>query len=89
MRNTDQFVELGDEVEDSVTGFRGIASAATEFLNGCRRIQITPPAKDGTYQDERWLDEPQLRVVQKSAWARPVPEQPRKTGGDRQDCPSK
>ncbi len=31
-------IKLGSEVEDLVTGFKGIAAAETEWLNGCFRI---------------------------------------------------
>lgn len=90
MTNTEQFVELGDEVTDSVTGFIGIATAASIFLNGCRRIQITPKADaTGKYQDERWLDEPQLKVTKRAAYLPPVPEKITSAGGDRRDCPSR
>jgi len=92
----DEFVELGDEVTDAVTGFVGIATAATTFLNGCRRIQITPKADaTGKYQDERWLDEPQLTVTKRSAYLQPVRKEKRDDptafppGGDRPDCPSR
>ena len=68
-----EFVELGDRVKDGVTGFEGIATAATTFLNGCRRIMIQAPAYDGKWQDERWVDEPQLSVQQRSAYIVPIP----------------
>lgn len=36
---------LGDLLEDRVTGIRGIATAKTEFLNGCIQVEVTPRLK--------------------------------------------
>lgn len=33
-------VKLGDRVKDNVTGYEGICTSITKFLNGCRRIGI-------------------------------------------------
>lgn len=33
---------LGDLVQDRVTGIKGIATAKTEFLNGCIQVEVTP-----------------------------------------------
>jgi|AntAceMinimDraft_18_1070375.scaffolds.fasta_scaffold228226_2 hypothetical protein len=38
-------VRLGDKVRDRVTGYSGIATSRTEFLNGCIQIEITPKLK--------------------------------------------
>jgi len=40
-------IKLGDKVRDKVTGFEGIATAKTEFLNGCIQIEVTPKIKKG------------------------------------------
>lgn len=34
-------VKLGNKVIDTVTGFTGIATSRTEFMNGCKQIAIT------------------------------------------------
>ena len=41
-------IELGDKVRDKVTGYEGIATSKTEFLNGCTQIEVTPKIKKGT-----------------------------------------
>lgn len=41
-------VKLGDKVRDKVSGYEGIATSRTEFLNGCFQIEITPKLKKGT-----------------------------------------
>lgn len=61
-------VELGDQVKDSVTGFSGIVTGITGYLNGCRRIIVQPKMKkDGKMPDSSYIDEPQLTVTKKKA----------------------
>lgn len=86
--NHDRFVNLGDECKDAVTGFIGICGSITEYLNGCRRIMLIPAVDaTGKYQEERWLDEPQLEVTKRSAYIAPI--RPKlegpPPGGDRLD----
>ena len=40
-------IKLGDKVRDRVTGYEGIATSKTEFLNGCIQIEVTPKLKKG------------------------------------------
>lgn len=57
-------VNLGDEVKDTVSGFRGIAVASHDYLQGCTRICIQPKVgKDGKLPDIRTFDEPALEVI--------------------------
>jgi len=57
-------VNLGDEVQDTITGFKGIVIADHNFLNGCRRISVQPKVdKDGKKQDHETFDEPDLKVL--------------------------
>ena len=57
-------IELGQEVKDRVTGFKGIATAKTTYLQGCDRFSVTPPvSKSGDLQDTQSFDEPDLIVV--------------------------
>lgn len=88
MTNTDQ-IDLGDEVKDIVSGFTGIATARTRFLNGCTRISIDPPVdKDGKPVDGRWFDQEQVEVIQRGK-IKPKPAMPKAstTGGERPDHP--
>ena len=53
---------LGDEVEDSVTGFRGTAIAVTEYFQGERRVGIQPRAVEyGKYPEAQWFDAGRVR----------------------------
>jgi len=57
-------IQLGDEVKDTVSGFRGIAVARYEFLHGCTRFCVQPPVnKEKKLADTAVFDEPQLEVV--------------------------
>jgi len=72
-------INLGDEAKDAVTGFSGIATARTVWLNGCVRVSLQPRKldKDGKVQEALTFDEPQLVLVKAGA----VPCGPRDTGG--------
>ena len=60
-----QIVHLGDAVEDTVTGLRGIVIGVVEYLYGCRRLVVQPLVdKDGKYVEAVYVDEPQVVVLQ-------------------------
>ncbi len=40
-------IKLGDKVRCKITGFTGIATSRTEFINGCIQIEVTPKMKKG------------------------------------------
>jgi len=76
-------IKLGDKVKDKVSGFSGIATAKTEWLNKCVRINITAQKlKDGKPVDE-WFDEDQIVRIGNGING------PKKayTGGARHCCP--
>ena len=57
-------IKLGQEVKCKVTGFKGIAIARTDWLNGCVRITVCPKVgKDGQTVGTECIDEPQLEVI--------------------------
>ena len=62
-------INLGDTVKDTVTGFKGMAVARTEWLYGCARITVQPKGttKDGELKDPSSFDEPQLVLVSRAA----------------------
>jgi hypothetical protein len=57
---------LGKRIYDRITGFSGIATAVTHYLNGCTRVCIQPQALKeeggGTMSDE-WFDSQQIKVL--------------------------
>lgn len=50
-------VRFGEKYRDSITGKEGIATARTEYQNGCVRVLLEYSNKDGEPQ-ECWFDEP-------------------------------
>ena len=57
-------IKLGDEVQDMVTGFSGIAISKHIYLQGCTRVTIQPPIdEEGKLPKVETFDEPQLIVL--------------------------
>jgi len=55
---------LGDQLRDKITGFTGIATGRTEWLNGCIRYALqSEKLKDGAVQSSEHFDEEQLDLV--------------------------
>lgn len=55
---------LGMQYIDQVTGFRGVATAVTEWLNGCRRVCLEAVNERGEPL-EYWFDEQRLDAVKR------------------------
>ncbi len=59
-------VTLGDEVIDTVSGFKGIIIADTAYLQGCNRVTVQPRVKkDGFLPKAKAFDSPQMKLVNK------------------------
>jgi len=58
-------VELGDEVQDQLTGFTGAATGRAEYLTGCVQIQIVATNHKTTIKtpEECWIDEQRLKII--------------------------
>ena len=54
-------VKLGDKVKDSITGFLGVVTGISKYLNGCISILVTSNklSSDGKEVSE-WFDEQRL-----------------------------
>jgi len=63
-------VKLGDEVQDTVTGFKGIAVARYEYLSGCARFGVQPKAVKNVLPKQATFDEPLLKVIKAKATIR-------------------
>jgi len=58
-------VQFGQKVRCKYTGFEGRVSCVALWLNGCRRMGVCPPLdKDGKIQDNQFMDEHQLDVIE-------------------------
>jgi len=78
-------IKLGDEVEDVITGFSGIAVAKTDWIHGCSRVTIQPPVdKDGKHPDAISFDEPAVKLVKKEKVKPDI--RRNKTGGPKDDA---
>jgi hypothetical protein len=54
-------INLGDEVTDKITGFRGVAISRVEYLTGCVQFGLAAKVKaDGTIPETVYLDESRL-----------------------------
>jgi len=81
-------VELGDRVQDKITGLKGIVVGITNWLYGCRRVVVQPEeAKDGKPAETFHVDEPQVEIVKKGAVAgRAVLVEEERPHGPREDA---
>ncbi len=67
-RRDANMVELGDRVQDKISGLKGIVVGITNYLYGCRRVSIQPEqTKDSKPADWFTIDEPQIAIVKKGA----------------------
>lgn len=37
-----EIIELGDKAKDKITGFTGVVTSITTWLNGCQRVGLQP-----------------------------------------------
>jgi len=71
MRTKKTTIELGDAAKDAISGFSGIVTGKSTYLNGCTRFLLEPRTlKDGSQIDAVWFDVEQL-VKLKSGGFRP------------------
>lgn len=58
-------VLIGDQVSDRISGFEGITTGRTEYLNGCRQFLVRPSGLDDTGKPREgvWIDEQNLTVT--------------------------
>lgn len=61
--------DCGDLVRDSVTGFTGVVTNRTQWMNMCNTYSVQPvDLKDGRPQDPVGFDEPQLDLAKKDSY---------------------
>jgi len=79
VKKSKQLVKLGQKVYDPVSDLQGIVVARSVYMNGCSRVYLAfKKDHNGKYQDGRWIDEPQVRIVKEK---RAVKQGSRLTGG--------
>lgn len=53
--------ELGKRYKDKITGFEGVATQRTEYLDGCHHVGLQGPVNnDGKVPGIEYFDEPRL-----------------------------
>lgn len=74
---------LGDRVRDQITGFEGIVTSRSQWINNCNTYGVQPTTlKDGAPMERAHFDEPQLDLVEEKV----VPSS-RETGGPERPVP--
>ena len=54
----------GKKVKDSISGFRGVLTARTEYINGCIQYEITPDdVVNGRIPPSVWMDEQRVEFL--------------------------
>ncbi len=56
---------LGFTVRDRITGFQGVATGRTLYLNGCVRYTVEGRVQDDGKLPVEWFDEARLEIVEK------------------------
>lgn len=70
--------ELGDELEDTLTGYSGVCVYRTQWLTNCNVYGLQPRGlREGKIREREQFDEPRLRIVEQS-----VATPSRDTGGE-------
>lgn len=82
-------IQIGQEVEDIVTGFKGIAGARVEYLNGCIQFYVKGRVQEpGKMPEGEYIDESQLKIIGNGVF-KPAKIKPsiRGTGGSNSKAP--
>ena len=59
-------IKLGDKVRCKISGFVGIATAKTEFINGCVQYTVLPKVGKGNkIEEEMMIDEQCIELIVK------------------------
>lgn len=82
-------IKLGQEVKDRVTGFQGIVTSRTKFLNSCDRMAVQPKYNpEQGLKEPEVFDEPDLEIIGDGIYVAPEPK-PKRNGGDPNFRPSR
>ena len=58
--------DLGAEVEDLITGYKGIVIARTQWIYNCNTYGVrSTELKDGAPMEDKFFDEPALKEIKK------------------------
>lgn len=60
--------ELGAEVKDRLTGFKGIMTGVCHYITGCSQALVQPKMRKDTFVEARWIDIDRLDVTKTGAF---------------------
>lgn len=61
-------IEIGEQAEDTITGFRGIVTARTDYLGGSGTLLLQPRVDlHGKHVDPVWFEAGRVRRVEHPA----------------------
>ena len=67
---TKTIINLGDEAQDPITGYKGVCICRTERISGCTRIGLQAAmGKDGKVPHPQHYDEPMLKLLKAGKFA--------------------
>ena len=58
-------LEFGVEVQDVVTGTKGVITGVADYMTGCSRVMMEMPGKDGAPGQTDWIDIIRLKRTRK------------------------
>jgi hypothetical protein len=53
-------IPFGAKAKDSITGFEGVVTAYSVYMNGCIRYLVEAKSSSGAIAAEQWIDEQRL-----------------------------
>jgi len=76
-------LQIGDRAADRISGFGGIVTGMTRYLNGCVQFLVKPEKtdKEGKPIEGQWIDEQNLKVIAKQVLRDPFGPSPTATAG--------
>ena len=80
-------IEMGDEVKDTITGFKGVVTGTASYITGCDQALVSPKIKkDGTLTEAHWFDVMRIVCVKAKAVKLEITIDP---GGPQQSPPTR
>ena len=81
-----QMINMNDQVEDTVTGFKGMVTGKCIYRNGCVQYLVMPRIDaDGKMLHGEWIDVGQLKVIKEAEYK----EEEAETGGPQKNTPGR
>lgn len=74
-------IDNADKVQCTITGFKGIVIARTEYINGCWRFLVQAQKLEAGKTVEEWFDLEQLKVLTKAKVKRVLKKKKDRPGG--------